>query len=162
LHADPAQVAAAIRIGGLANIKASRIQQILTQILEDWGELSLDTLRKLSVDKAYEYLEGLPGVGPKTAACVLLFALRMPALPVDTHVLRVSRRLGLVLPRVGAEKAQKLLESLLPPELYYPFHLNFIQHGRTLCKARRPQCQACPLLIRCNDGQGFVSSRSEP
>lgn len=148
-QADEEEVADAIRVGGLANIKAPRIQNILDMLCEERGELSLDFLAAMPLEEARDYLLALPGVGPKTAACVLLFSLHRPALPVDTHVHRVSLRLGLVPAGTRAARAHSLLEEQLPPKLYYPFHLNVIEHGRTLCHARNPLCEECPLQERC-------------
>jgi len=142
-------VADAIRVGGLANVKAPRIKRILDELYQERGELSLDFLADLDTDEARHYLESMDGVGPKTAACVLLFSLHKPAMPVDTHVHRVALRIGLVPPGTSAEKAHTLLEELLPPEAYYPFHLNMIRHGRTICHAARPDCDACPLGAFC-------------
>lgn len=147
--ADSSDVIDSIRVGGLAAIKAARIQSILRQLAADHGEPSLDLLAAMPVEEARSYLLALPGVGPKTAACVLLFALRMPALPVDTHVHRLALRLALVPSRTSADKAHAMLEELLPESLYYPFHLLLITHGRTLCKAQRPRCDACPLTAEC-------------
>jgi endonuclease III len=148
-EADVEEVAEAIRVGGLANIKAPRIQGILDHLREERGELDMAFLHDMSVDEAREYLLDLPGVGQKTAACVLLFSLHKPAMPVDTHVHRVSLRLGLVPAKTSAEKAHQALEALLPADAYYPFHLNMIRHGRTLCTARNPQCDVCPLSDIC-------------
>ncbi len=148
LAAPVDEVAAAIQVAGLSRIKAPRIQAILRG-LEERGSLSLDFLAAMPAAEARQYLTSLYGVGHKTAACVLLFSLHKPALPVDTHVLRVSQRLGLVPQKASADKANALLEALVPEELYYPFHLLFIQHGRTLCKAQRPLCPSCPLTDRC-------------
>ena len=148
-EADTAEVEEAIRMGGLAGTKAPRIQQIIRDLIDEHGEPTLDHLEEMSVEEARDYLLDLPGVGPKTAACVLLFALHMPVMPVDTHVHRVSLRLGFVPAKTSAEKAHTLLEELLPEELYYPFHLLLIQHGRTLCKAPRPLCEDCPLTDLC-------------
>lgn len=147
--ADTDALAEAIRVGGLGRIKAPRIQQILAHLEQERGSATLDFLDEMPLEDARAYLLGLPGVGPKTAACVLLFSLHKPALPVDTHVFRVSRRLGLVPAKASAEQAHALLEALIPPTLYYPFHLLLIQHGRTLCSAQRPKCDACPLADRC-------------
>jgi len=149
LDADAGEVAEAIRVGGLGNIKAPRIQEILRQLLAERGALNLGFLGSLPLDEARQYLLSLKGVGPKTAACVLLFSLHRPALPVDTHVHRVAARLGLVPPTASAEKAHLLLEQQVPPDDYYPFHLLMIQHGRELCHARRPDCPACPLRPMC-------------
>ncbi len=150
MEAPLSAVAEAIRVGGLANIKAPRIQHILRQIQAERGALNLDFLARMPVPQAREYLLGLPGVGPKTAACVLLFSLGKPALPVDTHVHRVAGRLGLFKARTDAAKAHEALEALVPPEEYYPFHLLMIQHGRTLCAARKPRCADCPLQDLCD------------
>jgi len=152
LAASTDQVAQAIHIGGLANVKARRIRHILQQLRDQRGGLDLGFLDEMPLAEARRYLTSLPGVGPKTAACVLLFSLHKPALPVDTHVLRVTRRLGLVPPKATAEKASPILEDILPQEIYYPFHLNIIRHGRTLCKAARPRCVECPLCRLCDYG----------
>ncbi|MBC7234955.1 MAG: endonuclease III [Chloroflexi bacterium] len=149
-RAETDEVAKAIQVGGLAHIKAPRIQAILAKLAEERGALDMGFLQHMPPQEARHYLLNLPGVGPKTAACVLLFSLHKPALPVDTHVHRVSSRLGLLPARTGAEKAQDILEKLLPVELYYPFHLNMIRHGRMLCTARAPQCPICPLLDLCD------------
>jgi len=138
-----------IRSGGLANVKAPRIQRILAQLQQERGEFSLEFLQEMSVEEARRYLLSLYGVGPKTAACVLLFSMHKPALPVDTHVHRVSKRLGLVEDRISAEKAHTLLETIVASDEYYSFHLLFIQHGRTLCKASRPLCSDCPIKEEC-------------
>jgi endonuclease III len=139
----------AIRSGGLAEIKGPRIKAVLAAIQQDRGELSLDFLGRLPVNEARGHLTSLKGVGPKTAACVLLFALGMPALPVDTHVHRVSRRLGLIGPKVSAEAAHQLLEASISSAQMYDAHMLLIRHGRVLCKALRPRCGACPLANVC-------------
>lgn len=138
-----------IKPAGLGNIKAPRIQQTLRRIQERTGGLSLDFLDELPLDEARAWLLSLDGIGPKTAACVLMFALGLPALPVDTHVHRVSLRLGLIAPRVNADKAHALLETVLPPDAVYAFHLNLIQHGRLICHARGPACERCPVSEIC-------------
>ena len=147
--APASAIADAIRSGGLAEIKGPRIKAVLEAIQRDRGELSLDFLSQLPVDDARTYLTSLKGVGPKTAACVLLFALGMPAMPVDTHVHRVSKRLGLIGPRVSAEAAHQILEMSIPPDQMYDAHMLVIRHGRVLCKALRPRCDACPLSVSC-------------
>lgn len=148
--AGVAEVEAAIRTAGLAKQKAPCIVGALQQITVERGELSLDFLRDLPVEEAKAWLTGLKGVGPKTAAIVLLFALDRPAFPVDTHVHRVTRRLGLIAPGVGREKAHQVLEALLPAAIYYPFHLNVIRHGRQVCIARSPRCADCVLTDLCD------------
>jgi endonuclease-3 len=144
------ELADAIRPGGLANIKAPRIQEVLRQIGEERGELNLDFLFDMPPDQAKAWLSGFKGVGPKTAACVLMFACGMPVLPVDTHVYRVSRRLGLIDERASAEKAHDLLEAMLEPEQRYPFHIHMITHGRRVCKAQRPLCELCVVCEWCS------------
>lgn len=149
LAAPIEEIAAAIRSGGLAQVKAPRIKAVLAAIQERHGALSLDFLAEWPVEEARAYLTALGGVGPKTAACVLLFALGKPALPVDTHVHRVSRRLGLIGPAVSAEAAHRLLEAVIPPAEMYDAHMLLIQHGRVTCKALRPRCSSCPLADVC-------------
>jgi len=148
--ADLDAVKKAIRVAGLANHKAPAIQCALRHITERKGELSLDFMKELTVPEAKAWLVEINGVGPKTAAIVLLFSLGMPAFPVDTHVHRVTRRLGLIGPKVNREKAHEVLEEALPPELYYAFHLNAIRHGRQVCAARTPQCAVCVLQDLCS------------
>ncbi len=145
------QVIAAIRPAGLANQKGPRIQKVLRRIGElDPGQpLNIDFLADLPVSEAKQWLMSLDGVGPKTAAIVLLFSFNRPAFPVDTHVHRVTTRLGLIPEGTSAEKAHDLLEALVPTEWYYAFHLNVIAHGRAVCKAQRPQCEICPLQKHC-------------
>jgi len=147
------RIAAAIRRAGLSNQKAPRIKEILKTVHRERGELSLDFLCQVPADEAWDYLRALPGVGPKTAACVLLFACRRPVLPVDTHVHRVSRRLGLIGPRTGAAKAHEELARLVPPRRVLEFHIQLIRYGRRVCSARRPACEGCPLLDLCPDGR---------
>jgi endonuclease-3 len=139
----------AIAEGGLANQKAPRIKAVLARIREECSGYDLGFLRDLPLNEAKAWLQSLPGVGPKTAACVLLFALGSPALPVDTHVYRVSRRLGLIGPKITEAKAHNVLEPLLPPEDIYAFHVALIKHGRHLCTARHPACASCPLNDLC-------------
>lgn len=152
--ADPAEIADAIRSGGLARIKAARIKELLLHLTEERGRPSLDFLCDMGTEEAREYLLGLRGVGPKTAACVLLFSCGLPAFPVDTHIHRVARRLGLIPPDATAEEAHETLEKLVPPEEFYPFHINLILHGRKVCKAPRPRCGVCTLAPRCDYSAG--------
>lgn len=145
-----AQVVRAIRSAGLANTKAPRIQAILRQLSKERGKLSLEFLHKLPLADARNYLLGLKGVGPQTAASVLLFCRGKPVIPVDTHVNRMTKRLGWIGARTSREKAHAILESLLPPKLYFPLHLNLIEHGRKTCKAGKPDCPVCPLKKMCS------------
>ena len=148
--ADVDTVIEAIRPAGLANQKGPRIQQALRLISEERGELNLDFLAGMPVDEAKSWLVEIKGVGPKTAAIVLLFSLGRPAFPVDTHVHRVTKRLGLIGPRVSREKAHEDLEQLVRPDDYYAFHLNLIRHGREVCASRNPRCEDCVLNDLCN------------
>lgn len=148
--AAPELVIAAIRPAGLANQKGPRIQEALRFITRERGEISLDFLSEMEPQSAKAWLTQINGVGPKTAAIVLCFALGMPAFPVDTHVHRVTVRLGLIGPRVSADQAHDILEKIVPREDYYAGHLNIIAHGRTICQARRPRCEVCPLTDLCD------------
>ncbi len=152
-QADGEAIADCIRIGGLAQIKAPRIKAILNRILELRGSLNLDFLRELSLADAKAWLLALPGVGPKTAAVTLCFALGMPAMPVDTHVHRVAKRLGLIDTKTTADQAHDLLEAMVAPEEVFPFHVYLITHGRRVCKAQRPLCEQCVLLEGCPTGR---------
>lgn len=152
------KVAEAIKCGGLANIKSVRIQDVLhtlTEQLQEQGEPTTlseylyEELTKRTTEEAWQYLRTLPGVGPKTAACVLMFHLDVAAFPIDTHVLRTSRRLGLIGPKVSADAAHTLFAKVLPPEWVYPLHVNLITHGRQICHAQRPECSRCPLYSEC-------------
>lgn len=153
MEAEPPEIAEAIRSGGLAQTKAIRIKVLLRKLWEEYGVLDLDFLCDVELEKARELLLNLGGVGPKTAACVLLFACGKPAFPVDTHVHRVSRRLGLIGIGVSAEEAHRILEEVVPPDKTYPFHVNLIVHGRRVCKAQRPRCDVCPLAPVCESYQ---------
>ena len=139
----------AIRPAGLANQKGPRIQQVLQEITLERGSLDLSFLANLPAEQASAWLTRFKGVGPKTAAIVLQFALGIPAFPVDTHIYRVSGRLGLRPEKMTVEQAHPHLASLLPPETYYTAHLNLIRLGREICAARSPRCTICPLQGDC-------------
>jgi endonuclease-3 len=160
--APTARLAEAIRGGGLANTKAPRIQAILREVREREGGYDLSRLREMSDPEARAYLTSLPGIGPKTAAVVLSFALGRDAMPVDTHVHRVARRLGLVPPKVSAERADRLLHELVPNGMRTPLHVAFIRLGREICKAPVPRCRQCPLKDLCPTAPTFVSPRRTP
>jgi endonuclease-3 len=149
LAAPDEAVADSIRGGGLADIKARRIKEALHRIRQDTGAISMTFLSDLKKEAAMQYLLALPGVGPKTASVVLLFAFHMPFLPVDTHVYRLSRRLGLVEEEGRPEKVQQILERIVPEEKYISLHLNLIRHGRLICRARGPKHQECCLKSCC-------------
>ncbi len=146
-------VIAAIRPAGLANQKGPRIQAVLGAIMADRGELDLSFLRDWPLPKARAWLTQFKGVGPKTASIVLLFSLGRPAFPVDTHVHRVTGRLGLRPEDLSADKCHAYFEALFAPETYATAHLNLIRHGREVCHARRPECGRCVLLRLCPYGQ---------
>lgn len=146
--ASPGEVAASIRSGGLAEVKARRIKLVLQQLKEQ-GCFDLSFLSSLALEEAKTWLMQLPGVGPKTAGCVLLFSLGKPALPVDTHVYRVAWRLSLINSKTSPEKAHTILEGLVPSQHIYPFHVHMIEHGRRVCRAQRPLCHQCVLARGC-------------
>ena len=147
--APAGHIAEAIKSGGLSQIKAVRIKQVLGQIEKEQGRISLDSLKSMNMAEAEDYLIGLPGVGHKTARCVLLFSLGKPSLPVDTHIFRVAKRLGLIDSRASIEKAHGLLQEQTPPSKVYQFHVHMIEHGRRICHARQPRCNMCILKDIC-------------
>ncbi len=149
-RAPVSQVADAIRAGGLADMKAPRIQAILQDIFERTGHTNLDHLTAWDDVTIRDYLRSFPGVGAKTAACVLMFNLGRPVLPVDTHVHRVSQRLGLIGPRTNADAAHDQLQALLEDGQVYSFHVHLIEHGRRVCHARKPECRRCPAQAECD------------
>lgn len=159
--ARAAEIEEAIRPGGLGLIKAVRIKAVLDRIQRERGDLSLDFLDALPMEESRAWLRRLPGVGPKTAACVLLFSLGKPALPVDTHVYRVAGRLGMLPPKVSVEKAHDILGGLVRARDVYRFHVLLIEHGRRLCKAQRPQCPRCPLRADCPYGTLQIEKQRE-
>lgn len=144
------QIIDAIKTAGLANQKGPAIQNALRSISQERGAIELDFLSSLNSEEASEWLMKLKGVGPKTAAIVLLFSLNMPAFPVDTHVYRVTGRLGIRPEKMSANKAHQYLAEIFEPETYYPVHLNLIRLGREICKARAPLCESCPLNGMCD------------
>ena len=157
--APPTAVVEAIRPAGLANQKGPRIQAALQAITQERGRLDLRFLRRLPPDQALAWLMRFRGVGHKTASIVLLFSLGMPAFPVDTHIYRVSGRLGLLPARASLEQAHDLLGRTFPPRTYSAAHLNLIRHGREVCRARKPACPACVLRRLCPYGRQIASQR---
>lgn len=149
LAAPELEIAEKIRSGGLADLKAGRIKAVLLRIKEDRGSIDLSFMRDMTAEAAREFLLSMPGVGPKTAAIVMLFGFGMSSMPVDTHVYRVSRRLGLVPERASVNEAQRVLEAAIPKEKYLSFHINLIRHGRNICRARSPLCDSCALKSMC-------------
>lgn len=154
---DVEDLAEVIRSSGLARQKAPTIQTALREIWSRAGDYKLDFLDGMSDTDAARWLTAIPGVGPKTAACVLLFDLERDVLPVDTHVHRVSRRLGLVPSATSAEKTQALLEEQVGPEDRYATHVLFIRHGRRTCLARFPKCRECVLNDLCPSAAVFLA-----
>lgn len=150
MNAPEEKVIETIRPAGLANQKGPRIQAALRYVQTKRDEISLDFLADLPLDEAKSWLTNIKGVGPKTAAIILLFAFNRPAFPVDTHVHRITRRLGLIGPKVTADKAHPILENMGNPDTFYPLHLNLIRHGRETCLARNPKCMECSLQSYCD------------
>lgn len=148
----------AIRPAGLANQKGPRMQQVLREITAERGSLDLSFLADWDVERARAWLTKFNGVGPKTAAIVLCFSLGKAAFPVDTHVYRVSGRIGLRPEKMTVEQAHPHLESIFPPETYYAAHLNIIRLGREICQARKPNCPTCPICKLCDTGRALVAN----
>ena len=149
LQAPVSLIAATIKHAGLGNIKSARIIGVLKAIKDNEGKISLARLKGMSVEDGLGYLKSLEGVGPKTAACVLLFSFGKPTMPVDTHIFRVANRLGLIGPGLDTEEAHKVLTSMVPKDLIYEFHLGIISHGRETCRATGPKCGSCVLYGMC-------------
>ena len=155
-RANTQEIAREIRVGGLADIKAERIKNVLNGIRSLRGKLDLDFLAEMPDHEALEFLLQFEGVGSKTASCVLMFSLCRPVFPVDTHVHRVSQRLGLINASVNAEAAHEILGKMIPDEMVYSLHVNLVTHGRRICKARNPSCEICVLLKTCPYGQSLI------
>ena len=149
----------AIRVGGLAPTKSRVIQSVLRRVRVDQGAYDLECLRGMSMEEVEAYLRDFKGVGIKTIRCVQVFSLGQPAFPVDTHILRITKRLGLVPPKAGAEAAHRIMQALTPPSEALPFHLNLIAHGRRVCKPARPLCGSCVILRLCPHGQELTARR---
>ena len=148
--ADTDEVIEAVRVAGLANQKGPRLQQVLRDITAERGSLDLSFLKDMPLEEARAWLTKFKGVGPKTAAIVLCFSLGRPAFPVDTHVYRVTGRIGLRPEKITVEQAHPYLEDVFPPETYYAAHLNIIRLGRQVCGARKPNCPVCPVRELCD------------
>ncbi|RDE15661.1 MAG: hypothetical protein C4K48_03530 [Candidatus Thorarchaeota archaeon] len=156
LVAPQDELAAIIRSSGMFNLKAKRIQSTLREINERVGRLDISHLERMPLEEAKKWLTSLPGVGPKTAAIVLLFSFGRPTLPVDTHVWRVTKRLGIIDQNVSRERAHELLEQIVPKDCIRSLNNNLVRHGREICKAQRPQCEICFLSDIC-DYYGSIS-----
>ncbi len=150
MTAPAADIIDTIRPAGLANQKGPRIQAALQHVYDTQGKISLEFLNDLSLNEAKQWLVNIKGVGPKTAAIILLFGFNRPAFPVDTHVHRLTKRLGMIGSKVTADKAHVLLENVNRPNTYYAMHLNLIRHGRETCTARQPKCGICVLQNVCD------------
>ena len=155
--ADIPEIETAIAPGGLAKIKAPRIKEVLNKILELNGSLDLSFLREMPLNEAKAWLRGLPGIGPKSAGIVLSFSLGMPAMAIDTHIYRVCQRLGVIGPKVSADKAHDILEEKVEPEEVFNFHVSYINHGRQVCRAQRPMCAECVVGGLCPSRKKFMA-----
>jgi len=147
--ADVSAIRSEIKIAGLSNIKAPRIKEALNEIVRRRGSLELDFLERLSTKEGYAFLRSIRGVGPKTAAIVLLFSFNRPVMPVDTHIFRVMKRLGFIGDKMAREKAQEYLTAVSPGNAIKEFHVHLIMHGRRICTARNPECPMCDLKMLC-------------
>jgi endonuclease-3 len=156
LRARTDTIAETIRSGGLANQKAAVIKDVLRQIKEERGTLDLDFLHDLESEEAERYLSQFRGIGPKTRACTLLFACGKEVFPLDTHIFRVLRRVGLIPQKCSDSRAHEIMNRIVPEGKFYSFHVNLIRHGRTLCRPRDPLCERCPIVEYCDYGQGKI------
>ena len=156
-QADVQEIEAAIRTAGLFRVKAPRIKAVLGRIMEEVGSFDLSFLGEMPLEEAKSWLRRLDGIGPKTAAIILCFSMGMPAMPVDTHIFRVSRRLGLIGPKVTADQAHDILEPMVDPPDVFAFHIYLIKHGRQVCKAQRPRCDECVLAWECPSRSQFAA-----
>ncbi len=155
-RARTASIVSAIRSGGLANAKSIVIKSVLDEIKNRRGELSLSFLLTAPINEAMEFLRSLKGVGPKTAACVLLFSCKRSVFPMDTHIFRVTRRLGLIPDKCNDEQAHKVMNRLVPAGKHYSLHINLIRHGRRICRPRDPKCGECSLIEHCDFGRSHL------
>ncbi len=165
VEAPVEKIADAIRSGGLANQKAARIQQLLREIWDDQGCFDLSWMHDASAEKCEAYLSKFHGVGPKTVACVLVFFLNKPAFPVDTHVFRVTKRLGWIRPQASPDEAHRVLKIAVPDEYKLDLHVNLISHGRAICRADGnggPQCEICPIRKLCAFGKTVKIAKNGP
>jgi endonuclease-3 len=147
-----------IRPAGMYNQKAPYVVATLERIQSDFGAYRLDSLASAPLDEAMAWLMSLPGVGHKTASIVMLFCFNRAAFPVDTHVQRISQRLGVASGKASAAEIKRVWESLIAPECFYALHLNFIRLGREICRAQRPLCELCPVQAQCAYASGAMAS----
>jgi endonuclease-3 len=148
-RARASSIEAAIRVGGLARQKSIRIKELLNQIYKRRGSLDLAFLHTIRLDEALEFLLSFKGVGPKTAACTLLFACNRPVFPIDVHIFRIARRLGLLTEKCSDEQAHQIMAKTIPESHYYEAHINLIKHGRRICRPSKPRCEDCCLIDYC-------------
>lgn len=156
MRARQMNIAAAIKSGGLANVKSAVIKNILNYIWAQRGNLDLSFLKTDPIYEAREFLLSLKGVGPKTAACVLLFSCKRPVFPMDTHIFRILRRMGLLPEKISDELAHRMIEEMIPPKKHYSLHINLIFHGRRICHSRNPKCEQCSLIEHCEFGRAMI------
>jgi endonuclease-3 len=156
LRARESTIAATIQSGGLANQKAAVIKSLLRQIKQERGALDLSFLHQLPPAEAIRYLSQFRGIGPKTIACTLLFACRTEVFPLDTHIFRILRRVGLIPQKCTDRRAHEIMNALVPAGKFYSFHVNLIRHGRALCRPRDPSCERCPVVEYCDYGQTLI------
>jgi endonuclease III len=152
-RARTSTIADTIRSGGLANQKAAVIKDVLRQIKEEHGTLDLGFLHDVSSEEATRYLSQFRGIGPKTVACTLLFACLKEVFPLDTHIFRILRRVGLIPQSCTDKRAHEIMNAIVPTGKFYSFHVNLIRHGRSLCRPRDPLCERCPIVEYCDYGQ---------
>ncbi len=152
LRARESTIADVIQAGGLANQKAKVIKALLKQIKSEHGKLDLNFLHDMSAQEAVDYLKQFRGIGPKTIACTLLFACRKEVFPLDTHIFRILRRVGLIPQKCTDQRAHEIMNSIVPHGKFYSFHVNLVRHGRTLCRPRDPLCERCPIVEYCDYG----------
>jgi endonuclease III len=156
LRARTSTLAETIRAGGLANQKAAVIKDLLGQIKEKHGALDLDFLHEFSNEEAVRYLSQFRGIGPKTVACTLLFACRKEVFPLDTHIFRILRRVGLIPQKCTDARAHEIMNRIVPAGKFYSFHVNLVRHGRAICRPRDPLCERCPIVEYCDYGQELI------
>jgi len=147
--AETGEIEEAIRSGGISRVKAERIKKVLEIVRQDCGAYSLGCLREMESEQALQYLLDMPGVGRKTAAVLLLFQMGYPYFPVDTHIFRVGKRLDIIPPKASADRAHDIMDALVPDDIKFRLHINLIEHGRQVCKARKPNCPGCCLNDIC-------------
>ncbi|MCA1632608.1 MAG: endonuclease III [Acidobacteria bacterium] len=156
LRARESTLADTIRSGGLANQKSAVIRGVLRQLREQHGALDLSFLHEMPTEEAVRYLSRFRGIGPKTVACTLLFACRKNVFPLDTHIFRILRRVGLVPQKCTDARAHEIMSGLVPEGKFYSFHVNLVRHGRALCRPREPLCGQCPVVEYCDYGQMLI------